>query len=303
MRKAKQATAKNVMVLLVAASDHITGLAGLVPVVTLSKNGAAFAGIAPAVTDLGSGWYNVALDAAMTDTLGDLALHITGAAADPADMVLLVEGGATDADVSSRMATFALPANFSAFAITAGGLVDITQAAADKVWATASRLLTAGTNIVLVKGVGVTGFNDLDAAGVRGAVGLAAANLDTQLDAMPTAAEIRIEMDANSVDLNTLVGGVAAVFARTDVATSTRAAPGDAMTLSAGAIDAIWDELVEAGFSGRELMRLFASALLGKVSGMAANAPAFRDLADAKDRIAATTDADGNRLAVTLDAA
>jgi hypothetical protein len=34
---------------------------------------------------------------------------------------------------------------------------------------------------VLAKGTGVTGFNDLDAAGVRGAVGLASANLDTQL--------------------------------------------------------------------------------------------------------------------------
>jgi hypothetical protein len=33
----------------------------------------------------------------------------------------------------------------------------------------------------LAKGTEITGFNDLDAAGVRGAVGLAAANLDTQL--------------------------------------------------------------------------------------------------------------------------
>jgi hypothetical protein len=61
---------------------------------------------------------------------------------------------------------------------------DFAQAAADKVWLTAARLLTAGTNIVLAKGVGVTGFNDLDAAGVRTAVGLAAANLDTQLAAL-----------------------------------------------------------------------------------------------------------------------
>lgn len=37
----------------------------------------------------------------------------------------------------------AFPANFSALSITAGGLVDITQAAADKVWATAARTLTS----------------------------------------------------------------------------------------------------------------------------------------------------------------
>jgi hypothetical protein len=56
-----------------------------------------------------------------------------------------------------------------------------SHSAAD-VWAVATRILTAGTNIVLAKGTGVTGFNDLDAAGVRSAVGLAAADLDTQLD-------------------------------------------------------------------------------------------------------------------------
>jgi hypothetical protein len=55
-----------------------------------------------------------------------------------------------------------------------------SHSAAD-VWAVATRVLTAGTNIALAKGTGVTGFTDLDAAGVRTAVGLAVANLDTQL--------------------------------------------------------------------------------------------------------------------------
>lgn len=41
-----------------------------------------------------------------------------------------------------------------------------SHSAAD-VWAVATRLLTAGTNIVLAKGVGVTGFNDLSAAQVN----------------------------------------------------------------------------------------------------------------------------------------
>lgn len=44
--------------------------------------------------------------------------------------------------------------------------VGITQAGADKVWGTATRLLTAGTNIALAKGTGVTGFNDITAANV-----------------------------------------------------------------------------------------------------------------------------------------
>ncbi|SCY25609.1 hypothetical protein SAMN05216420_10411 [Nitrosospira sp. Nl5] len=65
--------------------------------------------------------------------------------------------------------TQSFPANFAALSITAGGLVDITQAAADKAWGTAARVLTAGTNITLAKGTGITGFNDLDAAGVAAA--------------------------------------------------------------------------------------------------------------------------------------
>jgi hypothetical protein len=67
---------------------------------------------------------------------------------------------------------------------------------ATAVWGAATRLLTAGTNIVLAKGTGVTGFTDLDAAGVRSAVGLAGANLDTQLDAIPTAAENKTALEA-----------------------------------------------------------------------------------------------------------
>lgn len=105
MRKAKQSTAKNVMVLMVDSTDHVTGKAGLTLTITASKDGGAFASISPTVTERGSGWYALALTSSHTDTLGDLALHITGTASDPADMVLLVEAGATDADVSTRLAT------------------------------------------------------------------------------------------------------------------------------------------------------------------------------------------------------
>lgn len=85
------------------------------------------------------------------------------------------------------------------------------------IWSYATRLLTAGTNIVLAKGTGITGLNDpsasairseidsnstkldvaissrlasasytapLDAAGTRSAVGLSSANLDAQLGAI-----------------------------------------------------------------------------------------------------------------------
>ena len=51
----------------------------------------------------------------------------------------------------------------------------------------------------------ITALNDLDAAGIRAAVGMASADLDTQLAALPTAIEIRTEMDSNSTQLAAIV--------------------------------------------------------------------------------------------------
>lgn len=183
--------------------------------------------------------------------------------------------------------------------ITATGFS--THTAAD-VWAVGTRLLTAGTNIVLAKGTGITGFNDLsaaqvnteadtalsdvgltstitgridvavssrlaaagytaplDAAGTRTAVGLATANLDTQLDALPTAAE-------NAAGLLDLVDGV------------------------------------ETGYTVRGTLRLIGAAVAGELSGAATTTVTIRNLADSKARITATVDSDGNRTAVTHDA-
>lgn len=92
-----------------------------------------------------------------------------------------------------------------------------------------------------------------------------------------------------------------------DAPITSRSIPGAAMTLTAGernsTADALLDRAagVEAGLTPRQAFRLFAAALMGKVSGAAVNAPVFRDTNDTKDRITATTDANGNRTAVTLD--
>lgn len=101
MRKAKKGVAKNVMVFMTDSTDHISGKTGLTLTVTLSKDGAAFNSISPTVTERGSGWYNLALTTSHLDTLGDAVLHITSTGADPSDILLLVEGGNVDTDVSS----------------------------------------------------------------------------------------------------------------------------------------------------------------------------------------------------------
>lgn len=114
-----------------------------------------------------------------------------------------------------------------------------SHAAAD-VWSVGTRILTAGTNIALAKGVGVTGFTDIDAAGVRSAVGLASANLDTQLTAIDDFLDTEI----------------AAIKAKTDNLPASPAATGDIPTAGAVA-DAVWDEALSghltAGSTGAGL--------------------------------------------------
>jgi hypothetical protein len=48
-------------------------------------------------------------------------------------------------------------------------------------------------------------------------------------------------------------------------------------------------------------MRLMLASLAGKLSGAATTTVVVRSATDAKDRITATVDADGNRTAVTHD--
>lgn len=100
MRNLKQSSVYSLMVFMTDSADHVTGKAGLTLTVTASKAGAAFASISPTVTDRGNGWYSLAFVAANTNTLGDLALHITGVGADPADVLCQIVAGSLDADVS-----------------------------------------------------------------------------------------------------------------------------------------------------------------------------------------------------------
>ncbi len=59
---------------------------------------------------------------------------------------------------------------------------------------------------------------------------------------------------------------------------------------------------VETGLTPRQWLRLAASALFGKASGLGTTTAVYRDFGDSKDRLTATVDADGNRSAITRDA-
>jgi hypothetical protein len=86
MRDRKRSSTNYPVVFFMAdETDHMTGLVGLEPVVSLSKNGAAFEVASGGVSEIGYGWYALAGNADDRDTLGPLIVHAEAPGADPFD--------------------------------------------------------------------------------------------------------------------------------------------------------------------------------------------------------------------------
>ena len=66
-------------------------------------------------------------------------------------------------------------------------------------------------------------------------------------------------------------------------------------------IDGILDEVVEGTITLRQAIRILLAGMAGKSTGGGTTTLTFRDVADAKARITATVDVDGNRTAITRD--
>lgn len=101
----------------------------------------------------------------------------------------------------------------------------------------------------------------------------------------------QINQDANGrVDTRAVAAGADAITAASIAA--------DAGTEIAAAV---WDVAVDGAVTARQSIRLNNAVLGGKASGLNTATAVYRDLADTKDRVSATVDADGNRSAVTRD--
>lgn len=172
-------TARPLLFLMIDSADHISPKTGLSPTVVISKNGAAFASPSGAVTEIGNGLYKVAGNATDADTLGPLALHATGTGADPVDVMFQVV--AYDPESATNLGLSRLDENVSAAKTLAAGAVNAAAIATDAIDSDA----LAASAVTEIQ----SGLSTLDAAGVRSAVGLASADLDAQLAALPTAAE------------------------------------------------------------------------------------------------------------------
>lgn len=206
---------------------------------------------------------------------------------------LTVVGGAPLSTSTAQIGVNAVQAGGTAWgsgAITAGSIASnaITSAkiATDAIGAAQIAADAIGASELATDAVTEiqSGLSTLTAAGVRTAVGLASANLDTQLDALPTNAEL-------ATALGTADDAVLAAIAALTIPTANQNA------------DALLDRAsgVETSMTLRQALRIVLAATAGKASGLATTTAVYRDTTDSKDRITATVDADGNRSAVTLD--
>jgi hypothetical protein len=151
---------------------------------------------------------------------------------------------------------------------------------AGDVWAVGTRRLSDGTNIVLAKGVGVTGFNDLSAAQVNAEADTALADYDG-----PTHAELTAEL-ATSDDA--VLAQVALVKSKTDNLPSDPADAGVMAGLIAGVeakvdivdtvVDAVLVDTAEIGAAGAGLSAVpWNAAWDAEVQSEAADALAAYD--------------------------
>lgn len=121
------------------------------------------------------------------------------------------------------------------------------------------------------------------ATAVRAAVGLASANLDTQLADLPTNSEL-------SAALASADDAVLAAIAALSIPTANDNA--DALLDRADAIETAW--------TVRKSLRVIAAAVAGKVSG-GPTSSVFRNITDTKARITSSSNSSGDRTVVTLD--
>lgn len=257
MRRLAQSTSYVVMLKVYLSSDHVTAATGKTVAVTISKNGGAFgnpnAGATNA-TEVASGWYKVTLDTTDTNTLADLVVRGTATACDDTEQVMQVisatTGGATNLDA----AVSTIKAKTDSLTFTVAGVLD--AAVTHWVATAVATVDTAGYPVVTVKdGTGIGELNtsggrvsadvarwlgtavatptvagvpqveviDISAAGqtdVRASVGLAAANLDTQIGTLATAANLATVASYIDTEITTLQTSVDDLPTNAELATA-----------------------------------------------------------------------------------
>jgi hypothetical protein len=255
--------------------------------IRLAKNGGDFAqtnNAAGATHDEG-GYYDVPLDTTDTNTLGSLRLAVGESGALPvwADFMVVPANvwdslfGADKLQVDAVEISGDSGAADNLEAATDGGSYNVGGGA----------VVAASVTGAVGSVTGNVGGNVAGSVGSVGANGITAASLHSDVTT-----ELQTGL-ATAASLTAIADNVAAILADTGT---------DGVPLTAAAVDAILDEAVEGAVTFRQLLRLFAAAIVGKATGGETTTVTYRDLADSKDRLTFTVDEDGNRSAVVRDA-
>lgn len=218
---------------------------------------------------------------------------------------------------------------------TGGGLTGLTNASASLTAYYHRDTDTTATAISLVSMTAGTftssGFKEIDATNMPGwyqfcppnaAIASGAKSCAFHLKGVTNMAPLPIEVQLTAVDpdnatslglsrLDAAITSRMATYTQPTgfLAASFPSAVGDATAANQSTINtnilavpaAVWATTMTGTTTAIQAMRGFIAAMLGKASGLDTNAPKYRNIADNKDVISATTDANGNRTAVTLD--
>ena len=165
---------------------------------------------------------------------------------------------------------------------------------------------TAGRTLDVSAG-GEAGVDWANVGSPTTTVGLSGTTVKTATDVATDTADIKTRLPAALVSgrIDASVGAMAAAVV-TAAAVATGAIDADALATDAVTeiANGLLDQAagIETSMTVRQALRLILSMAVGKLSGAATATNTFRDTTDAKNRIVATVDSDGNRTAVTLDA-
>lgn len=319
----KQATAKEILFFVHDENgDPVTGLADGDFTKRISKNGSAsFAAMTTSIAEAEGGWYNTTLSSSHTDTRGTLTIYFTHASAEQTNLQYEVSArdiddlafpttsgrsidvnsaGNVAIDLDNTSGTLAKGSEITGFNDpTAGSVADAVwdEAMADHVTSTSFGYIGSEITAILAD------TNELQTDLANGG------RLDVILDAilLDTGSLQADWVDGGRLDvildaIKTVADGLHNFDPTSDTVTVGTNNDKTGYALSAAGIDSIWDEVFESTYTARQFLRILLAVNAGKSTGGGSTTNNYRDVADTKNRVSATVDADGNRTARTLDA-
>ena len=188
------------------------------------------------------------------------------------------------------------PTNFGLLSIDANGRLDIIKVAGTTQTA---RDLGAQLDAAVSTRLATAGYTaPLDAAGTRTAVGLASANLDTQLTTIDDFLDTEIAaIKAKTDNLPASPSSLDAAGVRTAIglASANLDTQLDALPTAAEVRDSVWAKTISASLTALQAFKVIAGLWLGKLSGARTGTVTLRDVDDTQSVIVADVDSSGNR--------